>query len=173
MKPKLTLNLRTFASRIADLGFSAQLPADWVSHDLPSQDLEFQNPTFFLPLAILAAPHAAIFFVFAARPAHDDGTLHDWACYHLKHNNLQPRAIGPGEAAGVAAVVGEATQESELGPVVARFAFFEDGGRLVNLSLVAPELFADSVQDAWFAMLQSFQLATPRGSRFATALPQP
>ncbi|HMP84217.1 MAG TPA: hypothetical protein PKA41_16080 [Verrucomicrobiota bacterium] len=168
MNPNLKLAPRTFAARIADLGFTAQLPADWTSHELPPQELEFNNPTFFLPLAIIAAPHAAIVFVFAARPAHDDGTLHDWAMYHLQHNNLQPRAVGTSQIAGVAAVTGEALQQSELGPVVVRFAFFEDGGRLVNLSLAAPELFADSVRDAWFEMIKSFTLATPKGSRFAS-----
>jgi hypothetical protein len=168
MNSNLKLALRTFPSRIADLGFSAQLPADWTAHELPPQDLEFNNPTFFVPLGIVAAPHAAIVFVFAARPAHDDGTLHDWAWYHLQHNNLKPRAVGPGQVAGVAAVTGEAIQESELGPVLVRFAFFEDGGRLVNLSLAAPELIADAVRDAWFEMLKSFTLETPKCSRFAT-----
>lgn len=167
MNSTLKLAPRTFAARIAELGFTAQLPADWTSHELPPQELEFNNPTFFLPLAIVAAPHAAIVFIFAARPAHDDGTLHDWAMHHLQHNNLKPRAIGADQVAGIAAVLGEAVQESELGPIVVRFAFFEDGDRLVNLSLAAPELFADSVHDAWFEMIKSFTLATPKGSRFA------
>jgi hypothetical protein len=166
MNSNLKFAPRTFPSRIADLGFTAQLPADWTTHELPPQDLEFNNPTFFLPLGIVAAPHAAIVFVFAARPAHDDGTLHDWAWYHLQHNYLKPRAVGASQVAGVAAVTGEAIQESELGPVVVRFAFFEDGGRLVNLSLAAPQLLADVVRDAWLEMLKSFQLETPRGSRF-------
>jgi hypothetical protein len=163
MNSNLKLVPRTFAARIADLGFTAQLPADWNSHELPPQELDFKNPTFFLPLALVAAPHAAIVFIFAARPAHDDGTLHDWAWYHLQHNNLKPRAIGATQ------VTGEASQESELGPVLVRFAFFEDGGRLINLSLAAPELLADAVRDAWFEMVKSFKLETPKGSRFALA----
>ncbi len=168
MNSNLKLAPRTFSSRIADLGFTAQLPTDWTSHELPPQELDFNNPTFFLPLGIVAAPHAVIVFVFAARPAHDDGTLHDWAWYHLNHNNLKPRAVGASQVASVAAVTGEAIQESELGPVLVRFAFFEDGGRLVNLSLAAPELLADAVREAWFEMLKSFTLETPRGSRFPT-----
>ncbi len=103
--------------------------------------------------------------VFAARPAYDDGTVHDWATYLLNHNQLQPRAIGCDMIAGVRAVVGEAVQPSDLGPMVVRFAFLEDGNRLVNLMLTAPELLADSVRDAWFAMLKSFTLETPKGSR--------
>ena len=45
--------------------------------------------------------------------------------------------------AGVSAVIGEAVQQSDIGPMIVRFAFFEDGGRLLNLTFTAPELLAD------------------------------
>jgi hypothetical protein len=171
MNSNLNLTLRTFPSRLADLGFTAQLPADWIAHELPTEAVDFANPTFLVPLAIVTAPHAAIVFAFAARPAYDDGTLPDWATYLLNHNQLQPRAIGQDQVAGVPALIGEATQDSELGPMVVRFAFLEDGGRLINLTFSAPELLADAVREAWFAMLQSFTLETPKGSRFNTPNP--
>lgn len=183
MNPALHLAPRTFPSRIADLGFAASLPGDWVAHELPGEDPYFSNPTFFFPLAVVTAPHATISFAFAARPAYEDGTLHDWALYQLSQNQLLPRAVGCCIIAGVPAVAGEATQDSDVGPVVVRFAFLEDGGRLMNLTLTAPELFADAVRDAWFGMVQSFVLTTPRGSRFkiedhpdnppAAAIPEP
>jgi hypothetical protein len=166
MSSKLPLKVRTFPSRIADLGFSAQLPADWISHELPSDNVDFSNPTTFAALAVVTAPHAAIIFAFAARPAYEDGTLNDWSLYLLSHNNLKPRAIGIHNVGKIPAVVGEATQDSDLGPMVVRFAFFEDGQRLVNITLTAPEMLADTVNDAWFKMLESFTLETPRGSRF-------
>ncbi len=168
----LHLTVREFASRIADLGFTAPLPTDWIAHSLPAEEPDFSNPTTFFPLAIVTAPHAAIVFAFAARPAYDDGTLHDWAWYFLKHNQLQPRTVGPQNIGALPAVVGEATQDSALGPMLVRFAFLEDGGRLVNISLTAPELLADAVRDAWAALLSSFTLTTPRGSRF-TLEPSP
>jgi hypothetical protein len=168
MNTHLKFASRSFPARVADLGFSAELPADWISHDLPREDVDFGNPANFMPLAVVTAPHAAIVFAFAARPAYDDGALHDWAWHLLSHNQLQPRATGPAEVAGVPAVTGEAVQQSDLGPMIVRFAFLEDGNRLLNLTLTAPELLADSVRDAWFTMLQSFSLETPRGSRFST-----
>lgn len=166
MNRNLTYTARTFPARIADLGFTANLPSDWIAHELPTEEVDFSNPTFPVPLTIVTAPHAAIVFAFAARPAYDDGTLNDWATYLLNHNQLQPRAIGLDQAAGVPAVIGEAVQPSDIGPMVVRFAFIEDGGRLINLTFSAPEVLADSVRDAWFAMLQSFTLETPKGSRF-------
>jgi hypothetical protein len=163
----LKLVPRTFPSRVADLGFTTDLPADWISHDLPAESVDVSDPTAFIPLAVITAPHAALIFAFAARPAHDNGTLHDWSWYHLQHQELKPRAIGPDVVSGVAAMTGEAIKDSEMGPMVVRFAFFEDGGRLVCLTFSAPELLADAVRDAWFAMVRSFRLETPRGSRFA------
>lgn len=165
----MKLTVRKFPARIADLGFSAQLPTDWIAPELPPEEIDFSVPTKCVPLALVTAPHAVIVFAFVARPAYDDGTLHDWASYLLGHNQLTPRAMGSDQVAGVPAVVGEATQESELGTILVRFAFLEDGGRLINLSLTAPEELADAVRGAWFSMLQSFQLENPKGSRFSTA----
>ncbi len=68
MNPSLQLAPRTFPARIAELGFTADLPADWISHDLPTEDVDFSDPTLLVPLAIVTAPHAAIVFAFAARP---------------------------------------------------------------------------------------------------------
>jgi hypothetical protein len=166
MNTSLNLAPRAFPSRIAELGFSAQLPVDWISHELPAEEPDFSNPATFVPLAVITAPHSAIVFAFAARPAYDDGTLHDWAMYLLEHNQLKPCAIGAHQVGSLAAVVGEATQNSDVGPMVVRFAFCEDGNRLINITLTAPELLADTVVNAWFTLLQSFALETPRGSRF-------
>jgi len=178
MHPSLHLQPRHFPARVADLGFTAQLPADWISHDLPAETVDVSDPTAFFPLAVVTAPHAALVFAFAARPAYDDGTLHDWTWFHLNHQGLKPRAVGAAQVAGLPAVMGEATQESELGTMVVRFAFLEDGGRLINLLFTAPELLEETVRPAWFAMLASFTLETPRGSRFtveagAQAIPAP
>ena len=162
----MNLTARTIPSRIADLGFTAPFPADWIAHELPEEAPDFADPSKCFPLALLTAPYAAIVFAAAARPAYEDGTLHDWAWYLLGENGLQPRAIGPVEIAGVPGMAGEAVQDSELGRMVVRFAFLEDGGRLINLSLTAPEPLADSVRSAWFSLLSSFTLESPRGSRF-------
>lgn len=166
MKPHIDLSPRSFPAHVADLGFSALLPTDWISHDVAETNVDFDDPTRFTPLAVLTAPQAAIALAFAARPAYEDGTVDDWAWYILNHNQLKPRSFARLTVAGVGAVAGEAVQPSDLGPMVVRFAFCEDGGRLLNFTLTAPELFADSVLEVWYAMLKSFTLETPRGSRF-------
>jgi hypothetical protein len=90
---------------VADLAFSAELPGDWVAHDLPDADDDFSDPTLFLPLAVVTSPYAPIVFAVGARPAYDDGTLHDWALYHIQSSGMRPRAIGEGAVGGLPAIV--------------------------------------------------------------------
>jgi hypothetical protein len=163
----IAYELHQFPARVAGLAFSVQLPQGWVRHELPSEDQDFTSPAVFAPLAVVTAPHAAIVFAFAARPRFDDGTLHDWSQYLLAQGGLECKAVGEHQIGMLPALVGEATLPSELGPMVVRFAFFEDGGRLVNVTLTAPELLADAVTGAWFTALDSFALADPRGPTVA------
>jgi hypothetical protein len=154
---------RHFPSRIAQLGFTVGLPADWISHALPDEQPDFTDPSRLVPLAAVTAPHAAIIWAVAARPAYGEGTLSDWARYLVHQHGLTLRALGEGQLGGLPALVGEAVQDSEVGPLRVRFAFTEDGGRLINLTLTAPEMLADAVRAVWFGSLSSFTLDDPRG----------
>ena len=62
MSSNLQLAPKTFPSRIADLGFTAQLPIDWISHNLPSEDVDFSNPTTLVPLALVCVAIALYSF---------------------------------------------------------------------------------------------------------------
>jgi hypothetical protein len=159
-----TLPLRRFPSRIAQLGFAVGLPADWISHPLPDEQPDFSDPSRLVPLAAVTAPHAAIVWAAAARPAYGDGTLNDWARYLVAQHGLTLRAFGEGQLGNLPALVGEAVQDSEVGPLRVRFAFAEDGGRLINLTLTAPEMLADAVAAMWFGGLASFALDEPHGT---------
>lgn len=162
MSAKLNLSRREFPSRIADLGFVMDLPGDWLSHELPPEEPNFADGSKLVPLAVVTAPHAAIILAIAARPAYDDGTLHQWAWYLLNAHGITPRAVGAGEVGPHPAVVGEGSQPSDLGPLTVRFAFLVDGGRLVNLSLTAPEVFDDLSREVWTAAIRSFHLTSPK-----------
>ena len=116
------------------LGFTLPLPPDWVGHELPAEEPDFGNPTLLVPLAVVTAPHSALIFAIAARPAYEDGSLHDWARYLLQHHGLTPRTLGVHAVGTLPAIVGEAVQASDMGPMLVRFAFCEDGRRLLNLT---------------------------------------
>ncbi|HTL25910.1 MAG TPA: hypothetical protein VL280_04800 [Burkholderiales bacterium] len=158
------LATRAFPARIADLGFALSLPHDWISHDLPQEALNFDDPTQLIALAVVTAPHAAIVLAIAARPAYDDGTVSDWGRYLLDNDSASVRAMGEGRLGALPALIAEATKDSEVGTLVLRAAFAEDGARLVNVTLTAPELLADAVYPVWQAALESFALSTPRGA---------
>lgn len=158
-----TLPVRQFPSRVASLGFAMRLPADWIAHDLPPETPDFEDPTRLVPLAAVTAPHAAIVWAVAARPAYGDGTLSDWARYLLAQHGLEARSFGESRLGLLPALVGEAEQPSDLGPLRVRFAFAEDGGRLINLSLTAPAMLADAVQGLWTTATESFTLEQPAG----------
>lgn len=156
--------LRAFDGLPAGLDFRVRLPADWIAHALPSDPPDFSAPATLMPLAIVSAPHSAIVFTAAARPAYDDGNLQAWTLYLLGENNLTPRALGEHTLGHTPAMVGEAVQSSDLGPMLVRFALFEDGGRLVQFSLTAPELLAEPLRNVWLEALASFALADPKGA---------
>ncbi|WP_395703511.1 hypothetical protein [Aquabacterium sp.] len=158
------LPMRHFPSRVASLGFAMRLPDDWVVHDLPEEQPDFEDPSRLVALAAVTAPHAAIVWAVAARPAYGDGTQSDWARFLLAQHGLQARSFGEGRLGPLPAVIGEAEQPSELGPMRVRFVFAEDGGRLINLSLTAPALLADAVQPLWSAAIESFTLEQGIGS---------
>lgn len=165
--------LRAFDGLPAGLDFRVRLPLDWIAHALPSDPPDFSAPAALMPLAIVTAPHSAIVFTAAARPAYDDGDLHAWTLYLLGENNLTPRALGAHSLSATPALVGEAVQPSELDPMLVRFAFFEDGGRLVHFSLTAPVLVADALRNVWIEAVATFALANPRGATPRAPEPTP
>ncbi|MCC2657489.1 MAG: hypothetical protein K0Q76_2597 [Panacagrimonas sp.] len=163
MSDTLDLQPRDVPARIASLDFVVDLPADWVSHPLPDETLEFDNPAFLVPLTLVTAPHAVIVWSAAARPGYEEGTLSDWARYLLGEHGLAPQSFGEAFLGELPAIVGESEQPSDYGPMRVRFAFAEDGGRLINVSLSAPTQLASAIEPVWRATLSSFKLGTPHG----------
>ncbi|WP_284615834.1 hypothetical protein [Aquabacterium humicola] len=158
------LPLRLFPSRIASLGFAVRLPPDWIGHPLPDEVPDFGDPSRLVPLAAVTAPHAAIVWAVAARPAYSDGCVGDWARYLLSHHGLEVREIAEGRLGALPALIGEAVQPSEVGPLTVRFAFAEDGGRLINMTLTAPALLADALARIWIASVETFALEQSAGA---------
>ncbi len=158
MSEDLEFTSHQVPSRIANLGFAVQLPRDWKLHDLPEEEPNFEQQSQFFTLAIAAAPYAALVFAAAARPAFDGGSVHDWALWLIEQNGLAPRAIGPGTLGTLAAVQGNLVSEGDLGPMLTFFAFAEDGGRLLHVSVTGPEPLQAQVFRAWQAVTESFTL---------------
>jgi hypothetical protein len=150
-------------ARIAQLDFSISLPRDWNVIELPEEEVDFSAPEKFFPLMIAATPWAAVMMSVAARPGFENRTLQDWSIYLLNSQGIRPTTFSPATIGNVQGLAGVGKQEQEGTLLEFRFAFFEDGGRLVYVGLLAPEAISSSMEPIWKAALDGFVLDNVQG----------
>ncbi len=150
-------------ARIANLSFRMGAPQAWTLHALPGEDVDFSEPGTFFPLVVLTAPGEAVALTVAARPGFENGTLQDWSLFLLDSQGIRPTAFGPAAIGNVQGLAGVGRQQQEETWLEIRFAFFEDGGRLVHLGLLAPEGAGEGLEAVWAKVMESFDLAEPQG----------
>jgi hypothetical protein len=150
-------------ARIADLAFRIAVPRDWNRPEFPAEEVDFSLPGTFFPLMLAAAPWAAVALTVAVRPGFDNGTLQDWSLFLLYSQGIRPTAFGPATIGNLQGLAGVGRQQQEETWLEVRFAFFEDGGRLVYLGLLAPEAISAALDVVWKTALGSFVLDRPQG----------
>ena len=164
MPESLDVVVLEIPARLADLAFRISVPRDWKSHELPAEDLDFSSPGTFFPLLLAVAPWAAVVLTVAARPGFENGTLQDWSLFLLDSQEIRPTTLAPAAiGTGVQGLAGVGRQQQEGTWLEVRFAFFEDGGCLVYLGLLAPEAISAPLDSVWKAALGSFALERPQG----------
>ncbi len=151
-------------ARIADLAFTYLRPADFQAIALPDDKPDFEAPTSFYPLHVAMANYGLVLFSAGARPAFADGTVEDWAEFISREAKLEILEVKRGVVGGLPAVMLELRQEADGTMVRLRTAFIEDGKRLLNLSVIAPEAIWSNLEGMLQLSLSSFRLAEPRGS---------
>lgn len=161
----VAMTRREFPARVADLAFSMDVPQHWQEPELPPFSDDWSDPTMFVPLILFVAQTSPIVLTVAARPSYENGTIADWVPWILSEQKMEVQLMSAGALGPHYAFIGAARQgETDIGPMVTRFAFFEDGGRFVNISLIAPEQVSPELDDVWKQMLKTFELKNPRGS---------
>lgn len=167
---------REFPSRIANLGFFVPLPSSWQAQDLPEEEPAFDDPTRLFGLGAAAAPYAAIVLAAAARPAFDNGTVLDWSRFLIERNGVSINTMGPATLGELPAIIGQCNADSDMGPtgttgpfgpMCTHFAFAEDGGRLIYLSVTGPQALSSHLWQVWQQILRGFRLASPQGPTVA------
>jgi hypothetical protein len=154
----------TVPARIADLEFTYLRPANFNAVDLPNEKPNFDDPTAFYPLHIVMASYGAVLFSVVARPAYDEGSVQDWAEFLARQEKLEIVSMRGGVIGGLPAMIVEALNQTDAGTMRMRTALVEDGGRLINISILAPEAIWASVEPALNLTMTSLRLAEPRGS---------
>lgn len=155
----------TVPSRIADLGLGFVRPSDWMVPDLPEETPDFTKPQTFVALALAMAPFAAVVFAVGARPVYEDGSLAQWLEWLAKDQGYDPGPIEAEPGLCCPAVACWAMQQSGDTVMRMRLCLFEDGGRLVQVTAMAPQALWSAVHGSLHTMLHSLALAAPRGSR--------
>ncbi|MBL9212358.1 MAG: hypothetical protein JNL92_17995 [Opitutaceae bacterium] len=151
-------------ARIADLAFTYLCPANFHVVQIPDERPDFDQPTSFFPLQVVMANFGAVLFSAVARPAYADGTVQDWAEFLARQEKLEIVSLRPGVLGGLPCVMIEVLQPSDAGVMRMRTALLEDGKRLVNVSIMAPDAIWPSVEPTLQMALSSFRLAEPRGT---------
>lgn len=153
----------------AGLDFTVDKPADWVAADVPGGEVDFADPLQFVPIAVLMTQYAPVVFTVVARPAYADGTVAQWLQYAAHARGLDPGTMEQ-DAAGPHAAVGcwGMQQDGDLIMRV-RMLLWEDGGRMINISCMAPEPLWATFAPVFRRMLASFALTAPRGATVALA----
>jgi hypothetical protein len=151
-------------ARIADLAFSYLRPANFQAVTMPDEKPDFEKPTSFYPLQVVMANYGAVLFSTSARPAYADGTVQDWAEFMAKQTEVEIVSLQPGVLGGLPALIVEALQRSEAGVMRIRTALLEDGKRLINVSIMAPDAIWKGVEPTLLTSFTSFRLAEPRGT---------
>jgi hypothetical protein len=142
---------------VAGLAYSHLLPSGWQQVPIPEEEPDFSQPVF-LPLGVNMAPYGAVLFTVAARPAFEDGSVYEWLLYLCQREQLEVRGAMPVRVAGRDMVECRATQQTDAGPMRLRLLMFEDGGRLFQISAMAPEAIWASLEATFDEMLESLQL---------------
>jgi hypothetical protein len=151
-------------ARIADLAFSYLRPSGFQVVRIPDERPDFDQPTTFFPLQVVMANYGAVLFSAVARPAYADGTVQDWAEFLARESKLEIVSLQPGVIGGLPCLMLEVLETSEAGLMRMRTALLEDGQRLLNLSIVAPDAIWPAVEPTLRLALASFRLAEPRGT---------
>ncbi len=140
-------------------------PADFKVADLPAEETDFSKGAQFMPLAIAVTQYGPMVFTVAARPAYEDGTVSQWLDYICSAEGYTHTPVKETRIGAYPAVTCDATQKADDITMKMRFMLFEDGGRLFQMSAMAPEALWDSAIKTMAPMLASLELRETRGTQ--------
>ena len=147
------------------LTFRFLKPADFKIADLPAETRDLSKATTFLPLAVAITQYGPMVFTVAARPAYEDGTVEQWLEYLLREEGCKHEAITETRLGDLPAVTCDALQKADEVVMKMRFFLLEDGGRIFQVTVMAPEPFWSNALQKFAPMLASFELREPRGTK--------
>ena len=141
-------------------------PADFTIAELPPETPDFSDGATFMPLAVAMTSYGPMVFTVAARPAFDDGAVSQWLEFICDKEGYPHSEITETRIGALPAVTCDATQQATDGTAMRmRFVLLEDGGRIFQMSAMAPDALWSAVIEKMTPMLASFELRESRGTQ--------
>ncbi|MBM4034830.1 MAG: hypothetical protein FJ291_24060 [Planctomycetes bacterium] len=155
------------------LACSCLRPKGWVQPPLPPDEPNFDDPAYAMPLTVIMAPYGVVVYTISVRPAYAEGTVQDWLLYLCGQEHFEVEGLEETELNGLPALLAEARQTTDAGPMRMRFIALEDGGRFYTGTVMAPEAIWPSVEEVLNTLLWSFRLAAVQGPTVPLSPPPP
>lgn len=148
------------------LDCTLELPARWTVEQPPDEAIDFDlEPARLQPLLRAHAGDADLQLQLSARPATTVSPLVVSATYLMGEIGLLPDVDGDDRPVGPhAALSGPARLEAGGPARAAWYAYFEDGGRLLQLCLHGPPAAASTLATVWTQLLATFRLLHAQGA---------
>ena len=153
------------SSEFPALTFRFLKPADFRIVNLPAELPDFSQAARLMPLVVAVANYGPLIFSVAARPAYEDGTLEQWLIFLLREEGYTAGAIEETRLGDLPAVTCDALQHADDVTMKMRFVLLEDGGRLFQITAMAPEPVWASAIEKFAPMLAAFALREPHGTQ--------
>lgn len=138
-------------------------PWDFRVSDLPEETSEFSRRSAFLPLVVALTPDGPLVFSVAARPAQPDGFVSHWLEQVCRTGGFERGAISAIRLGELSAVTCDAIQHGAGVVMKMRLVLAEDGGRLFQITALAPEELWGVAEARFLPMLSSFRIEDVRG----------
>jgi hypothetical protein len=164
----IAMTRQTFPARIADLGFSMDVPEGFVQAELPLDEVNFDNPSESAPLMVFSSQVALAIIAVAARPAYATGSVLQWVRYLAGHFGLDLQHVqvkSVGQDGAHPAITAFATQKQDGQTMHVMLVAFEDGGRLVTAHGMCPRELWSSYGNAISDAVESITLTAPKGPK--------
>ena len=131
--------------------------------ETPGDDLDIENTKSFLALGVAITEVGPGVISVAARPAYGDGVVSQWLEYLCREEGYEH---GPVETLRIGSLEGvycDAMQEGDGIVMKMRLALVEDGGRLYQMSAMAPASLWSAFEERFAVVLGSLEIAQPSG----------
>jgi len=146
-----------------EYAFSYAKPVDWQPIPIPYEAPDFDDPKYFLPVAVSSAMYGVAVFSVGVRPRHAEGTVKEWLETLCREDNVELTDLREVSVGPMRGYMFDARQKAGITAVIMRNLYVEDGGRLFAVCTMAAEPFFHSVEYILAEMSESFRLADPHG----------